>query len=63
MQAANFLRTRRVEKDVEGVRAFAQEVGSAATDYDCVALFSNPTGDLLHHGNHAIGIESLIAQG
>ena len=48
---------------MECVRAFAQEVGSAATDYDCVPLFSNSTGDVLHHGNHAIGIESLIAQG
>jgi hypothetical protein len=46
-----------------GFRAFAQEIRRSATDHYCVSLLGNSRGDVLHHGHHSIGIESLVAEG
>ncbi len=60
-QAAEFLGTGRVEKDVEGVATFAEKEGSAASDKDGISLLGDPASDLFHHFDHVIGIENVAA--
>src|ERR1700691_3457390 len=61
-QATEFFGARGVEEDVESVGLFAEEVGCAAAYHYGIAFLGDSGSDLLHQGNHAVGIEGLSAE-
>src|SRR5882724_9329057 len=56
-QSPNLLRPGSVEEYVEGVRAFAQEIGSAPPDYDAISRGCDPGHDFLSDGHKAIRVK------
>src|SRR3954468_1730590 len=61
-RAPNLFRSRRIQEHVEYVRILSKEIWCAAAHDNCIPFVCDAVQDLLHHGDHAIGIEDLASE-